>query len=86
MPRVGVRELKAHATTIVRQVREEGASFDVTYRGRVVARLTPVPEPVSDQAIEDYLKQLDREAEEIGKHWPPGVSALDAINDVRREL
>jgi hypothetical protein len=28
----------------------------------------------------------DELAEEISRHWPEGVSAADAIADVRREL
>jgi antitoxin (DNA-binding transcriptional repressor) of toxin-antitoxin stability system len=35
---------------------------------------------------EAVLASMDRIAEEIDKVWPKNVSALDAINDVRREL
>jgi prevent-host-death family protein len=40
--RIGVRDLKNHATEIVRQVREERAEFVVTYYGRPVAVLLPI--------------------------------------------
>jgi prevent-host-death family protein len=42
MKSVGVRELKAHATEILRHVREEGQTYEITYRGRAVARVVPV--------------------------------------------
>jgi prevent-host-death family protein len=41
---VGVRELRQRATEIVRQVRVKGVAVQITYRGKVVARLVPVPE------------------------------------------
>jgi prevent-host-death family protein len=42
MPDVGVRELKAHASEIIREVREEQAQYVITYPGRPVGLLTPL--------------------------------------------
>ena len=41
MATVGVRELKTHASEIIRQVREAGVSYTVTYRGEPVGVLSP---------------------------------------------
>jgi prevent-host-death family protein len=41
MKTIGVRELKQHTSRIIRSVREDGESFEVTYHGKVVARITP---------------------------------------------
>ena len=38
MPDIGVRELKTHASEIVRNVREQRARYVVTYRGQPVGR------------------------------------------------
>lgn len=86
METIGVRELKARATEIVRRVREEGTVFEVTYRRRAVARLVPIPQPTTERSVEAFLERLDRTAEEIGRHWPEGVSAVEAVREVRREL
>ena len=43
MKTVGIRELRQRASEVVRMV-EQGETFEVTDRGRPVARLTPVPE------------------------------------------
>jgi len=51
MPIVGVRELKTHATDIIKQVREKGREFIITYRGTPVGLLTPITE----DDLEDYL-------------------------------
>jgi prevent-host-death family protein len=84
---VGIRELKANTSEIIRRVRERGEVVDITYHGEVVARLAPVaprlPAPAETAAI---LADLDQLAAEISAAWPEGVSALDAVQDVRREL
>ncbi len=84
---VGVRELKQRASEIIRQVREERATYTITYRGRVVARLVPEEDEESrrKRALA-ALAEIDRVAAEISKHWPPGVSAVEAIREVRRDL
>lgn len=42
MERIGIRELRQHASRWVRRA-AEGESFEVTDRGRAVARLLPIP-------------------------------------------
>lgn len=46
MERIGVRELRQHASVYLRRVRA-GESFEVTDRGTLVAVLTP-PEPAHE--------------------------------------
>ncbi len=88
MQAVGVRELKEHTSEILRRVREGQETIEVTYRGKVVARLVPVEEPavVDSAEIAAIWTDLDRLAEEISARWPAGVSAVEAVRDVRREL
>lgn len=84
---VGVRELRQHATEIVRQVRMRGVSIQITYRGKVIAKLVPVreaaPAPEETSAV---WTDLDKLAAEIGARWPAEVSAVDAVREGRREL
>jgi prevent-host-death family protein len=84
---VGVRELKEHTSQILRRVREEGQEIEVTYHGRVIARLVPVgmsPPDSSDLAA--VWTDLDRLAVEIGARWPSGTTASEAVTEGRREL
>jgi prevent-host-death family protein len=89
MASVGVRELKAQTSRILRRVREDGETITVTYRGRVVARVVPAgttrPNP-DPEALAAWWAEHNRLAAEISAHWPPGVSAVDAVRDVRRDL
>jgi prevent-host-death family protein len=53
MTAIGIRDLKLRTSEIVRRVREEHESVDVTYRGRVVARIVPVDGDSEDDQISD---------------------------------
>ncbi len=83
---VGVRELRQHATEIVRQVRVKRATVQITYRGKVVAQLVPVHAPAPTPKETLVWTDLDRLAAEIGANWPTHVSAVDAVREGRREL
>ncbi len=84
---IGIRELKEHATEIVRQVREKGVVVQITYRGQVVAQLLPVRPPrQSAKEVAAVWTNLDQLAAEIGASWPSGVSAAEAVREGRRDL
>jgi prevent-host-death family protein len=87
MVTVGVRQLKQETSKILRRVREEGEIIEITYHGEVIARLVPVapPQP-SDEEIAAVLADLEALSAEISAKWPEGVSAVEAIREVRREL
>jgi prevent-host-death family protein len=87
MRSVGVRELREQTSEIVRQVRESGETVEVTYRGKVVARLVPADEAHPDpDAAKAWLARWDKLAAEVSAQWPKGVSAVDAVREQRREL
>ena len=87
MGEIGIRELKQRANQILRQVREEQETFTVTYRGKVVAKLVPVVDASIEQERTSAIwTQMDELSREIGAHWPPEVSAAEAVNEQRREL
>jgi prevent-host-death family protein len=79
---VGIRELKQQASELIRRVRERGDEIRVTYHGKVVARILPV-QPAAEE-VQRAWDDLDRLAEEIGKGWPQGVSAAEAVSEGRR--
>jgi len=91
---LNAKELRDRVDELLHMV-EKGKSFEIINHGRVVAELNP-PSNKSAQIeeaeerrkkeIERLFADMDRLAEEIGKHWPEGVSAVDAIRDVRRDL
>jgi prevent-host-death family protein len=88
MAKIGVKEFKTHASEIFRRVRDERESVEVTYRGQVIARVLPVAQdqwPTREE-IKQHFAAFDDLATEIAMTWPENVSAVDAVNDVRRDL
>ena len=65
MRSAGVRELKENTSELVRLVREEKQEVEITYRGRVVARLVPAEDAsggTSDsEAMIARLRRLKKE-------------------------
>ncbi len=85
MQTIGIREFKAHLSEVLREVEENGKIIDVTNRGEVVVRLVPMRRhKLSEQQVNAIVSDLDAMADELAEHWPEGVSAQDAIDDVRR--
>jgi prevent-host-death family protein len=84
---IGIRELKQQTSKILRRVREDGETIEITYHGDPVARLIPIaPQKSSDEDMTAYWTDLDQLTAEISAKWPEGVTAVDAIREVRREL
>ncbi len=85
---VGIRELKARASAIVAEVREDGVSYEITRRGQVEALLLPVDSGgaasvlAGDAAWDVYqflADQLGRAAEA-----DPPSSAVEELRRTRR--
>jgi prevent-host-death family protein len=90
MGSIGVRELREKTAEVLRQVREEGAEYVITYQGRPIAVLLPVNTEAVEAAMLDASKQsakawdnFFRIAEEIRKIWPADVKTQDLIDEIR---
>lgn len=89
MPDIGIRELKARASEIVRSVRENRTRYVVTHRGRAVAVLMPLDESASseqtiihDNSISPWDK-LESLGEAIGKDWQSEKSSVEILSESR---
>jgi prevent-host-death family protein len=85
MRTMGIRELKAHLSEAIREV-QEGQTIEVTHHGQVVALLAPPRRRLASGEIEAALDSIDSLAAQISAHWPEGVTALETVQDVRRDL
>lgn len=86
MEEIGIRELKSKASEVIKHVREEGSSYAITYRGKVVAVIEPASSDglsARDQAVLDEMERLGRE---LAAKWPAGVTAVEAVREQRRDL
>jgi len=80
---VSVRELKQHASELIRLVRENNSEIQVTYRGEMVALLISVTRSAQKDDAQVWI-EIDQLAAEIGARWPEGVSAAEAVAEGRR--
>lgn len=85
MVTIDVRELEEHPAEVVRQVKS-GETVQLVEGGKPVATITPVQQPYSEEQAKAFLTELERMAEEIGKHLPEHVDAVEAVREIRREL
>jgi prevent-host-death family protein len=76
---VGIRELKAQASDLVRQVRESGSPVLITYHGKAAAMLVAVEAPANPLEEAHAWASLDELAAQIGQRWPEGLSAAQAV-------
>ena len=92
MPRVGIRELKARASEIVRAVREEKAQYVITYQGQPVGALSPLDEQQLDallvQAVrrptdEELTAELDELSQRIARRWKGRKTAVQVLSEMR---
>jgi prevent-host-death family protein len=90
MPDIGVRDLKARASEIIRNVRERRARYIITYRGRPVGLLMPLEEagpaslPSAGEPTTAAWDELTRLGEEIGRDWRSPLSSAELLSEMRR--
>jgi prevent-host-death family protein len=85
MSDIGVRELKIHASAIIRKVKEKRMRYVVTHRGRPVAAIIPVEEvePTKDvgSSVWDKLVSL---GEQIDQNWQADQNSTEILSNMRR--
>jgi prevent-host-death family protein len=90
MPDIGVRELKIHASEIVRDVRERRARYTITYRGQPVGVLMPLeqsettPPASTGESTAPAWDELIRLGKEIGHGWNSPSTSTELLSDIRR--
>ena len=86
MRAIGVKELKIHASEIMRKVREERISYTITYRGKPVGVLLPLEEngDVAQEKEQDPWSKLEKIREKMSSLPRPEKSLTEALSEMRR--
>jgi len=88
MSEIGIRELKAKASKVLDEVREHGARYVITKRGRPVGVLLPLEYAPSTEGVDagapSAWTDLERLGEEIGRGWRSQESSGEILSDLRR--
>lgn len=95
MTTIDVQVLQEQTTEVLRRIHEGKEVIEIVHQGQLIARLTlantrdTAVQPNADtweEQAETIWPGLSQLKEDISAHWPEGVSALEAVHDVRREL
>jgi prevent-host-death family protein len=85
MSAIGVRELKIHASEIMRRVKENRERYVVTHRGQPVAVIIPVdeaqPGPKDGASAWEELVAL---GQQIGRGWQSPQTSAEILSEMRR--
>ena len=87
MSDIDIRKLKTHSSEVIRKVKEEGARYIVTYRGRPVAAIVPLDhdqDAVNDQALQPAWEELERLGERISQEWNSPKTGVEILSDICR--
>jgi len=86
MPRIGLRDLKIHASEVLRDVQEHRVRYVVTKRGEPQAIIIPY-------SVHEESAPVDREAAwnriadaltDVRRGWDSPLTAEEVIRDMRR--
>jgi prevent-host-death family protein len=81
---VGIRELKARASELVRNVKEERARYVITQRGKPAALIIPMDAALPEKAGDQIWESLTNIGEELSKGWKSDKSAVEILTEIRR--
>lgn len=84
MEEVGIRELKARASELVRAVKESRAQYVITQRGEPVAILLPVDAVPPPPDPDEVWARLEVLGQEIAQNWQSEKSAVEILSEMRR--
>jgi len=81
---IGVRELKARASELVRTVKEERARYVITQRGKPAALIIPLDAAPLEKTRDQVWESLIKIGEELSKGWKSDRSAVEILSEIRR--
>ena len=84
MEEIGIRELKAHASDVVRAVKEQRARYIITQRGVPVAVIIPMDAVPPDKSNDEALQKMMELRKKLGKNTRNKKSSIEILSDMRR--
>ncbi|MBI5525836.1 MAG: type II toxin-antitoxin system Phd/YefM family antitoxin [Deltaproteobacteria bacterium] len=84
MTEINIRELKTHASDIMRNVSKRRQRYVVTRRGRKVGAIVPVPEAENPDSDTAGWADFQRLAKELSSKWKRGVDSVGLVSSMRR--
>lgn len=86
MATVGILDLQRRADEIVRRLRDEHETIELTYLGETVGKIVPVSSELHQRDLDESLRGWHELIEQIAEHRVDDVSAEETMREIRREL
>jgi prevent-host-death family protein len=84
MEEIGIRELKAHASDVVRAVKEQRARYVITQRGVPVAMIIPMDAMLPEKNNGEALEKMMEIRRKLSKSKQNKKSSVDILSEMRR--
>jgi prevent-host-death family protein len=81
---IGIRELKARASEVVRAVKERRARYVITLRGQPAAILVPLDAVPPQPDADEVWARLEELGKEVARNWQSEKSAVEILSEMRR--
>lgn len=86
---IGIQELKARASEILRNVWKRRARYVITYRGRPIGMLSPIEQVPADptstpESADEVWAELTRLGKEISRGWRSSQTSTELLSQMRR--
>ena len=84
MEEIGIRELKARASDVVRAVKEQRARYVVTQRGKPVAAIIPMDAVLPEKNNDEAWDKLMEIRIKLGKGRKNKKNSVEILSEMRR--
>jgi len=84
MEEIGIRELKARASDVVRAVKEQRARYVITQRGVPVAVIIPMDAMLPEKNNGKTLEKMMEIRRKLGKSKQNKKNSVDILSEMRR--
>lgn len=84
MEEIGIRELKARASDVVRAVKEQRARYVITQRGVPVAVIIPVDAMLPEKNNGETLQKMMELRKKLGKNVRDKKISVEILSEMRR--
>lgn len=86
MPRIGLRQLKTHASEVLRDVEDNRARYVITSRNKPVGIIIPYTplEEAQPQSGEEALAAFFAAGERVKQAWKSPLTPVEVLREMRR--
>ncbi|KXK15142.1 MAG: prevent-host-death family protein [Chloroflexi bacterium OLB14] len=84
MEEIGIRELKARASDVVRAVKEQRARYVVTQRGKPVAVIIPMDAVLPEKRDDESWNKLMEIRKKLAKRKRNKKNSVEILSEMRR--